>query len=85
VDHHDLLELRRILRSNEEMVQGNKASILSFITKFNEYEQHCMTQIVVTMNTLLQVKQQLTILEAECNILKNLVENLNKDAHFDGF
>jgi hypothetical protein len=33
------------------------------------------------MNTPLQVKQQLVILEVECNFLQNLVKNFNKDAH----
>jgi hypothetical protein len=79
-DHHDLLELNRILKSHEDMVLGNKASILSIITKFNEYEQQCMVQIEYIMNTLLQVKQ-LVICEIEHNFLKNIVEIMNKDAH----
>jgi hypothetical protein len=33
------------------------------------------------MNTLLQDKQQLVILETKCNFLKNLVESMNKDTH----
>jgi hypothetical protein len=80
MDHHDLQELRRILRMHEEMVQGNRTSIFSLISKFHEYEQQCISQIAEVMSTLVQVKQQLAILEAECNFLKNLVENLNKDA-----
>jgi hypothetical protein len=81
MDHRDLIELRRVLRSHEDMVQENKVSILSLITKFNKCEKHCMVQITGIMNTLLQVKQQLAILKTKCNFLKNLVENLNKDAH----
>ena len=38
-----------------------------------------MAQITKIMNTLLQFKQQLAILEIECNLLKNMVEAMNKD------
>jgi len=31
------------------------------------------------MSTLMQVKQQLVILDIECNLLKYMVENLNKE------
>jgi hypothetical protein len=33
------------------------------------------------MSTLLQVKKQLAILDTECNFLKNLIENMNRDAY----
>jgi len=82
MDHHDLQELRRILRTDEEMVQDNKASIFSLISKFYEYEQQCVSQIAKFMSTLVRDKQQLAILEEDCNFLKNLVENLNRDAKF---
>jgi hypothetical protein len=39
-----------------------------------------MAQITKIMNTLLQFKQQLAILEIECNLLKNMVEATNNDA-----
>jgi hypothetical protein len=63
MDHHNLQELKKILRTHEEMVQGNKASILTLITKFHEYGQQCISQIAKIMSTLVQVKQQLVILE----------------------
>jgi len=44
--HRDLLELRRILRTREDMVQGNRASILTIITKFNEYKQQRIAEIM---------------------------------------
>lgn len=70
MDHRVLQELSRILRTHEEMVKGNGASILTLISKFHEYEQQFTSQIAEVINTLVQVKPQLVTLEAECNFLK---------------
>ena len=73
------MELIRILRTHEDMVQENRYSIFSLIYKFMEFERQCMAQLTKIMNTLLWVKEQLAILETECNLLKNMVEAMNKD------
>lgn len=78
--HRDLLELRRILRTREDMVQGNRASILTIITKFNEYKQQRIAEI---MSTLLQVKQQLVILETVL-FLKKSDGEFEQRSTFDG-
>lgn len=46
----------------------------------HDYEQQSISQIAAIMSILVQVKHQLVILEAECNMIKNLMENLHKDA-----
>jgi hypothetical protein len=73
------MELIRILRTHEDMVQENRYSIFSLIYKFMEFEQQCMAQLTKIMNTLLRVKQQLAILETKCNLLKNMIEFMNND------
>jgi hypothetical protein len=65
MDQHKLQERIKILITHEEMVQGNRASILTLITKFHEYEHQYISQIGEVMSTLVQVKQQLVILEIE--------------------
>jgi hypothetical protein len=79
MEPRDLMELIRILRTHEDMVQENRYSIFSLIYKFMEFEQQCMAQLTKIMNTLLRVKQQLAILETKCNLLKNMIEFMNND------
>jgi hypothetical protein len=55
MDDCDLQELRRILKTHEEMVQANGASIFSFISKFQEYEQQRISQIAKVTSMLVKV------------------------------
>jgi peptidoglycan hydrolase CwlO-like protein len=43
-------------------------------------EQHCASQNASVMSLLVQQKKKLDVLEAECNMLRNLVLNLHKDS-----
>jgi hypothetical protein len=52
MEPRDLMDFRRILRTHEEITQGNRTSIFSLVSKLTEI-----------MSTLLQVKKQLSILE----------------------
>jgi hypothetical protein len=51
-------------------------------TKVHENEHQCTSQNAIIMNTLVQQKQQIDTLEAECNMLRNMVLNLSKGSQF---
>jgi hypothetical protein len=81
MDYKDQQDLRRILRTDEEMIQGNRSSIFTVTEKVHENEQRAISQIASIMGTLLQLKQKIANLEAECVMLRNLVVLLSKDAY----
>jgi hypothetical protein len=53
MDHRYLQELRMILRTHEDMVQGHNNSIFTLISKFNKYEYQFISQIAEIMSNLL--------------------------------
>jgi len=52
------------------------------ISKVHENEHKCTSQNVIIMNTLVQQKKNIDVLEVECNMLRNMVINLSKDSNF---
>jgi hypothetical protein len=56
-------------------------SKFSLTTKVHENEHQCISTNAVVMDTLVQQKRQIQILEAECSMLRNMVCNLNKGFH----
>jgi hypothetical protein len=82
---HELLEARefhKVLRRHEESNQCNKTSLFSLTTKVHENKQHCTSQNAMIMNTLVQHKQQINVLEVECSMLRNMVSNISKGSHY---
>jgi hypothetical protein len=62
------------------MIQSNKTSIFFITSKVHDSEQQLISQIASIMSTLVQLKHQISTLEVECNMIRNLVVNLCKDA-----
>jgi hypothetical protein len=67
-----------VLRNHEESIQANRTSIFTATTKIHENEQQVVTQVATIMGTLVQQKCQMAVLEAECNMLWNMVINMSK-------
>jgi hypothetical protein len=63
------------------MIQGNRSLIFIATTKVHENEQQTISQITSIMGTLVQLKQEIENIEAECVMLRNLVVHLRKDAY----
>jgi hypothetical protein len=76
MDYLELQEIRRILKNHEETIQCNMTSIFSITTKVHENEHWVIYEIATIMGTLVQQKHQIVVLEAVCNMLRNMVLNL---------
>jgi hypothetical protein len=74
MDFRELQEIQLVLRT----IQGNRTSIFTATAKMHENEHLVTTQIATIMGTLVQQKHQMAVLEAECNMLRNMVINLWK-------
>jgi hypothetical protein len=79
MDFRELQEIRRILRSHEELNQCNRNSTFSVTSKVHDNGHQSISQFASIMGTL-QQKQQIATLEAECSLFRNMVVNLRKDA-----
>jgi hypothetical protein len=76
--HREIQEMHRVLCRHEDFINSNRMSIFLVTTKVHENEHQCISQNAVIMETLLQQKRQIQVLEAECSMLRNMVCNLNK-------
>jgi len=81
MDYCELQEIRRALRTHEESIQGNRTSIFTATAKLHGIDQQVTTRNATAMGTLVQLKRKISILEAECNMLRNMVLNLTKGKH----
>jgi uncharacterized protein YaaN involved in tellurite resistance len=77
-----LQEIMGVLRTHEELIQGNNNSIYNVTTKVQDNEQHIISQIASIMDSPVQLKKKIAILEAECGMIRNLVVNLHKYSYF---
>jgi len=78
MDYRELQEIQRVLWMHEETIQCNRNSIFLVTSKVHENKHQCTYQIASIMHTLVQQKQQITTLDVECNMLRNMVVNLSK-------
>jgi len=74
------MEFKRTLKGHEEIIQDNRNFLFSLTTKLHENEHRYASQHATIMNLLFQQRQKLDVLEVECNILRILAINLNKEA-----
>jgi hypothetical protein len=81
MDYKEAQEFCRVLQRHEESISSNKTSIFSMTTKVHENEHQCISHNAMVMNTLVQQKQQIDVLEVECSMLRNMVYNLSKGSH----
>lgn len=78
MDYMELQEIRRVLRNHEESIQCNRISLFSVSTTVHENEHQAISQFASILGTLVQQKQPIATLEAECSMLQNMVVNLSK-------
>jgi hypothetical protein len=56
MDYSELHEIQRALRGHDDVIQGNRSSIIMTITKIHEQNQHVTTQIATIMGIVVQLK-----------------------------
>jgi hypothetical protein len=78
--HKNSVECSEGMR-NPLVASCNRTSIFSVTTKVHKNEHQYISQNAMVMNTLVQQKQQIDVLEAECSMLRNMVCNINKGFH----
>ena len=66
------------MRIHEESFQGKKSSILIATRRIQKQDHQVTSQIATIMGTLIQPKRQISMLEAKCTMLHNMVINLSK-------
>jgi hypothetical protein len=81
MDYREIQEMHRVLCRHEDFINSNRTSIFSVTTKVHENEHQCISQNAVIMDTLVQQKRQIQVLEVECSMLRNMVCNLSKGSH----
>jgi len=78
MDPWDLQEICWALRIHEEQVNYSRSSIINLVPKLHELEQKITSHMASIMGSLLELKKQIEVVEAECNVLRNLALNLCK-------
>jgi hypothetical protein len=63
---------------HEEHVHCNRSSIFNLVSRFHELKNQISTQVAEIMGSLLDLKKQIAVVEAECSLLRNLALNLWK-------
>jgi hypothetical protein len=69
MDSRDLQEIHKILWWREETLHGNNITLKSIYISVHDNEQHCASQNANFMNLLVQQRQKMDVLEAECGML----------------
>lgn len=77
MDYREAREFRRVLRRHEESIQCNRSFLFLVTSKVHENEHQCTSQNVIIIITLVQQRQKIDELKAECNMLRNMVVNLS--------
>jgi len=80
MDLRESQEIKGVLCSHEDMIQSNMTFIFTITSKVHDNGRRIISKIALVMGTLVQLKQKISILEVECDVIRNLVVNLCKDA-----
>jgi hypothetical protein len=78
MDSRELQEICQDLRGHEEHVHCNRSSIFNLVSRFHELKNQISTQVAKIMGSLMDLKKQIAVVEAECSLLQNLALNLCK-------